>query len=142
MLSLHALHDFEILSSPWIEVDEYQRSTTHPAIYAAGTSAKMEPASSTLLPLERFVPGTVSAELGRIAARNIAADLGHGGPYPRTEESLKGFYVLDTSGEGTLMSLGTQSWLNLQLRVPGPWSHWAKSVAERYQMWQLQTGQY
>jgi sulfide:quinone oxidoreductase len=125
-----------------IVVDEYQRSVANPDIYAAGTAARIKPQSPTLLPLGRFVPGTVSAELGRIAARNVAADLGHGDPFPRSEEALKNFYVLDTGSEGLLLSLGSQPWLNVQLQIPGPWSHWAKSITERYQMWQLQTGKY
>lgn len=125
-----------------IPVDVYQRSERYPDIYAAGTAARIGEPSSGLLPLGRFMPGTVSAELGRLAAANVAADLGSGDPLPRTEESLKAFYVLDSGEDGLLMSLGPQSWLNLQLRVPGPWSHWAKSLAERYQMWQVQTGRY
>jgi hypothetical protein len=50
--------------------------------------------------------------------------------------------VLDSGEDGLLMSLGAQPWLALQMRVPGPWSHWAKRIAERYQMWQLQAGKY
>lgn len=125
-----------------IPVDEYQRSVHDLDIYAAGTAAKIEGTSSGTLPLGRFTPGTVSAEMGRIAATNIAADLGHGDKRVRTEQELKAFYVLDSGGDGLLMSLGAQSWLNLQVKVPGPWSHWAKSLAERYQMWQVQTGIY
>jgi len=126
----------------FIEVDEYQRSTTNENIYAAGVAAKFPTQSASLLPIGRFTPGTVSAELGRIAAHNIAADLGHAERVTRTDESLKGFYVMDTATDGLMLSLGPQSWLNLQLRVPGPWSHWAKSMTERYQMWQVQTGKY
>lgn len=125
-----------------IPVDAYQRSVQYPDIYAAGTAARIDEQPTGLLPLGRFTPGTVSAEMGRLAAANVAADLGSGDPRPRTEESLKAFYVMDSGADGLLMSLGPQPWLNLQMRVPGPWSHWAKSLAERYQMWQVQTGKY
>jgi sulfide:quinone oxidoreductase len=129
-------------SNGLIPVNEHQRSASNPDIYAAGTAALVPEHSPTLLPLGRFIPGTVSAELGRIAARNVAANLGHGDPFARSEEALKSFYILDTGGDGLLLSLGSQPWLNVQLQIPGPWAHWAKSIAERYQMWQLQTGKY
>jgi hypothetical protein len=38
------------------------------------------------------------------------------------------------------MSLGSQSWLTLQLNLPGSWSYWANLMAEKYQMWQIQQG--
>lgn len=125
-----------------IPVDDHQRSLAYPDIFAAGTATQIEHESAGLLPLGQFFPGTVSAEMGRIAATNIAADFGVGTPRVRTDETLKAFYVLDSGGEGLLMSLGAQPWLNLQMRVPGPWSHWAKSMVERYQMWQVQIGKY
>jgi hypothetical protein len=80
--------------------------------------------------------------MGRVAAANIAADLGHGGSVRKPASALKSFYVLDSGSHGLFMSLGSQSWLNLQLNVPGPWSHWAKVIAEKYQMWQIQSGRY
>jgi hypothetical protein len=80
--------------------------------------------------------------MGRIAAANIAADLGYGEPVKKPATAMKSFYVLDSVGHGLFMSLGPQSWLNVQLNVPGPWGHWAKQMTEKYQMWQLQSGRY
>lgn len=125
-----------------IPVDDFYRSRTYPDISAAGIAMQVEPQVPTTLPCGVFIPGTVSAELGRGAAVNIAADLGHGEPVAKPAGGLKSFYVFDSGAHGLFMSLGTQRWLNVQLNIPGPWSHWAKVAAERYQMWQLQSGRY
>jgi sulfide:quinone oxidoreductase len=125
-----------------IPVDATYRSQRYPNIFAAGAAIQIKPDVITLLPCGVLVPGTVSAEMGRIAATNIAADLGYGEPVEKPATAMKSFYVLDSVGHGLFMSLGPQSWLNVQLNVPGPWGHWAKQITEKYQMWQLQTGRY
>jgi sulfide:quinone oxidoreductase len=125
-----------------IPVDANYRSRGYPHIFAAGAAIQIKPEVITLLPCGVFVPGTASAEMGRIAAANIAADLGYGDPVEKPASAVKSFYVLDSVGHGLFMSLGPKSWLNVQLNVAGPWGHWAKQMTERYQMWQLQTGRY
>jgi len=125
-----------------IPVDGTYRSEHYPNIYAAGAAIQLKPQVTTLLPCGVFVPGTVSAEMGRVAAANIAADLGYGERIEKPATAMKSFYVFDSAGHGLFMSLGPQSWLNLQLNMPGPWGHWAKLMAEKYQMWQLQSGRY
>lgn len=125
-----------------VPVDAYYRSKHYPDIFAAGVAVQLKPQVTTLLPCGVLVPGTVSAEMGRVAAANMAADLGYGEPVEKPANALKSFYVLDSAGHGLFMSLGSQSWLNVQLNVRGPWGHWAKRITERYQMWQLQTGRY
>lgn len=123
-----------------VPVDEFFRSVAYPDIFAAGVAAQNEPVGTSILPLGVLVPGTASAEMGRVAAANLAADLGHGAAVRQPPGAQKSFYVLDSGGWGLFLSLGAQSWLNVQLNVPGPWSHWAKQMTERYQMWQLRTG--
>jgi sulfide:quinone oxidoreductase len=125
-----------------IPVDATYRSHQYPDIYAAGAAVQLRSQGRTVLPLGVFVPGTASAEMGRIAATNIAAALGYGEPVEKSAKEMKSFYVLDSAGHGLFMSLGPQSWLNVQLNVPGPWGHWAKIMTEKYQIWQLQTGRY
>ncbi len=125
-----------------IPVDAYYRSRGYPHIFAAGAAIHIEPQANTLLPCGVFIPGTASAEMGRLAAANLAADLGYGEPVEGSTKDMKSFYVLDSAGHGLFMSLGPQSWLNMQLNVPGPWGHWAKILTEKYQMWQLQSGRY
>jgi len=125
-----------------IPVDAYYRSRQYPHIFAAGAAIQLKPQAITLLPCGVFIPGTVSAEMGRVAAANIAADLGYGEPVGKSAKEMKSFYVLDSAGHGLFMSLGPQSWLNMQLNVPGPWGHWAKVMTEKYQMWLLQSGRY
>ncbi len=125
-----------------IPVDAYYRSRQYPHIFAAGAAIQLKPQVITLLPCGVFIPGTVSAEMGRVAAANIASDLGYGEPVEKSAKEMKSFYVLDSAGHGLFMSLGPQSWLNMQLNVPGPWGHWAKIMTEKYQMWQLQSGRY
>jgi len=125
-----------------IPVDDTYRSTSYPDIFAAGVAIQIKPEASSLLPCDVLIPGTVSAEMGRVAAANIAADLGHGSPVRKPANALKAFYVLDSGSHGLFMSLGAQPWLNVQLNVPGPWSHWAKVIVEKYQMWQIQSGRY
>ena len=125
-----------------IPVDADYRSRNFSNIFAAGAAVQLKPQITTLLPCGVFVPGTASAEMGRVAATNIAADLGYGEPVEKSATAMKSFYVLDSAGHGLFMSLGPQSWLNVQLNVPGPWGHWAKLMTEKYQMWQLQTGRY
>ena len=125
-----------------IPVDTYYRSQQYKSIFAAGAAVQLKPKMRTLLPCGVLVPGTASAEMGRVAAMNIAADLGYGEPVEKPVTEIKSFYVLDSAGHGLFMSLGSQSWLNVQLNVPGPWGHWAKQMTEKYQMWQLQSGRY
>lgn len=125
-----------------IPVDDFYRSQIYPDIFAAGIAMQVKPQVQTTLPCGVLIPGTVSAEMGRGAAVNIAADLGHGEAMPKPAGDLKSFYVFDSGAHGLFMSLGSQRWLNVQLNIPGPWSHWAKVAAERYQMWQLQSGRY
>ena len=125
-----------------ILVDATYRSPRYPNIFAAGAAIQLKPQVTTLLPCGVFIPGTASAEMGRVAATNIAADLGYGEPLEKPAADMKSFYVLDSAGHGLFMSLGPQSWLNVQLNVPGPWGHWAKVMTEKYQMWQLQSGRY
>jgi sulfide:quinone oxidoreductase len=125
-----------------IPVDMTYCSQRYPNIYAAGAAIQIKPDVITLLPCGVLVPGTASAEMGRIAAANIAADLGYGEPVEKSAKEMKSFYVLDSAGHGLFMSLGPQSWLNVQLNIPGPWGHWAKIMTEKYQMWQLQSGRY
>jgi len=125
-----------------IPVDDFYRSKTYPDIFAAGIAMQVRPQVITTLPCGVLIPGTVSAEMGRGAVVNIAADLGYGQAVAHSAEDLKSFYVLDSGAQGLFMSLGSKSWLNVQLNIPGPWSHWAKVATERYQMWQLQSGRY
>jgi sulfide:quinone oxidoreductase len=125
-----------------IPVDSYYRSQSQPDIFAAGAAIQLKPTTPTTLPCGVLLTGAVSAEMGRLAATNIAADLGQGQPISKPPEALKAFYVLDSGEHGLFMSLGAQPWLNLQINLPGPWSHWAKVIAEKYQMWQLQSGKY
>jgi sulfide:quinone oxidoreductase len=125
-----------------IPVDDHYRSLSRPHIYAAGAAVRVKPTTSTLLPCGVMITGAVSAEMGRVAAANIAAELGYGQAVSRPPESIKALYVLDSGSHGLFMSLGVQPWLNLQVNLPGPWSHWAKVVTEKYQMWQLQPGKY
>jgi len=125
-----------------IPVDVYYRSQQYKNIFAAGAAIQLKSRVTTLLPCGVFVPGTVSAEMGRMAATNIAADLGYGERIEKPATGMKSFYVFDSAGHGLFMSLGPQAWLNVQINVPGPWGHWAKIMTEKYQMWQLQSGRY
>jgi sulfide:quinone oxidoreductase len=125
-----------------IPVDEYYRSRSYPDIFAAGVAVQVKPTVHTWLPCGVLLPGSVSAEMGRVAAVNIAADLGHAQPVAKPPEALKAYYVLDSGAHGLFMSLGSHPWLNVQVNLPGPWAHWAKVVTEKYQMWQIQSGKY
>ena len=125
-----------------VPVDPYYRSLRDLSIFAVGGAMQVKPKVQTLFPCGVFVPGVVSAEMGRIAAANIAADLWHGQPVQKRREAINAFYVLDSGAQGLFITLGPQSWLNFQINIPGPWSHWAKVIAEKHQMWQLQTGNF
>jgi sulfide:quinone oxidoreductase len=125
-----------------IPVDAHYRSQSQPDIFAAGAAVQVNPSTPSWLPYGVLITGTVSAEMGRLAATNLAADLGYGQHVAKSPESLKAFYVMDSGSHGLFMSLGPQRWLNLQLNLPGPWSHWAKILVEKHQMWQLQTGKF
>jgi sulfide:quinone oxidoreductase len=125
-----------------IPVDQYLSSLANLDIFAAGVAAQIRPAAKTSLPCGILITGAMSAAMGRAAAHNIAADLGYGEPIPIVLKDMKAFYVLDSGGHGLFMSLGAQPWLNLQLNRPGPWAHWAKVMAEKYQKWQLQAGRF
>lgn len=123
-------------------IDDYYRTLNYPHIFAAGIAVHVDQVEETTVPCGILVTGTVSAEMGRVAAHNIAADLGYRDPLARPLDALKAFYVLDSRSHGLFMSLGSKAWLNLQANVPGPWSHWAKIITEKYQLWQLETGRF
>jgi sulfide:quinone oxidoreductase len=123
-----------------IAVDDHYRSVHYPDIFAAGAAVQVKPSVSTLLPCGVFIPGTASSQMGRLAAANLAADLGYGSHEVKPPTDIKSLYVLDSGGHGLFMSLGSRSWLNVQVNIPGPWSHWAKVITEKYQMWQVQEG--
>ncbi len=124
-----------------IPIDEHYRSPAYSDIFAAGTAVQVEPKKHTnLLPLGVFTPSTVSSEMGRIAATNLAADLGYGNHEVKRPADINAVYVLDSGDKGLFLSLGPQSWLNVQLNLPGPFGHWAKVMTEKFQMWQIQSG--
>jgi sulfide:quinone oxidoreductase len=125
-----------------IPVDSYYRSLRFPSVFAAGVAMQVKPVVETLFPCGVFVPGVVSADMGRKAAANIAADLWLGQLVQKSVELDAFVYILDSGAQGLFISLGPQAWVNLQLNLPGPWSHWAKVIAEKYQMWQIQAGKY
>lgn len=104
--------------SGWIEPDPLSLATSFERVYAVGDCTSI-PAGPGMLPKA----GVFAASQGRVAARNIAADLGAG---ERTEFDGKGFCFLELPGRKVAYVEG--DWY----ATPKPRVHLSEADAEQF----------
>lgn len=124
-----------------IPINQQYRHVHHPDIYAAGVASSFERPVPPLHDVRVPQTGYLAVHMGKIAAENVAASLGHGDPAPRTLPRVVDIRVVDGGSVGLfLMSRGDTALHHTAVRLPGPTAHYAKSTIERYLLWRLRTG--
>lgn len=116
----------------WIPVDEHYRHPDHPEVYAAGVDVAISPRGETLVPAGVPKTGYMSEHMAKVAAQNIAADLGHGTAKAVPLDELGAVCILDGGDTGVILRtdrvLGDASHPHL---MRGPHAHWAKVAFEK-----------
>jgi sulfide:quinone oxidoreductase len=117
----------------FIPVDDRFRNPDHPAVYAAGVDVAIAPPQPTMVPAGVPKTGYMSEQMAKVAAQNIAADLGHGSPRDVPVDELGAICILDGGDSGIIMKtdrvLGDARHPHL---IAGPQAHWAKVAFERF----------
>lgn len=105
----------------------------HPEVYAAGVDVAIAPPAPTPVPAGVPKTGAMSEEMAKVAARNIAADLGVGTHRELPMEELGAICVLDAGSGGMIIKLDDAMGDHPKGRpMSGPQAHWAKVAFERY----------
>ena len=113
---------------------------TYPNIYAAGVAVAVRPPAPTPVPTGVPKTGYMSEVMARIAARNIAAAITGGPPTELPFPDIKALCIMDAGRQGVIMiSNRIFAPRKYEILIPGPWSHWAKVVFEKYFLWKLPT---
>ncbi len=115
----------------WIPVDEHYRHPEHPEVDAAEVDVAISPRGETLVPAGVPKTGDMSEHMAKVAAQNIAADLGHGTAKAVPLDELGAVCILDGGDTGVILRtdrvLGDASHPYL---MRGPNAHWAKVAFE------------
>jgi hypothetical protein len=79
--------------------------------------------------------------MGRIAAENLAAQLGYGDPAPRTFPTLIDFRIIDGGSAGAVLTSRGEEYLqHTAQQLTGTAAHELKESAEQFLIWRLRTG--
>ena len=111
-------------------------------IYAAGVAVAVNPPGLTPIPCGVPKTGYMSEVMAKVAAHNIIYDIT--GEKKREElpfPNIRGLCIMDAGKQGVVMvSDHIFAPRKYELLIPGPWSHWAKVIFEKYYMWKLKRG--
>jgi sulfide:quinone oxidoreductase len=117
---------------------------TYPNIYAAGVAIAVKPPYPTPVPCGVPKTGYMSEVMAKVAAHNIVSSI-----RGKAESDLKdlpfgkinGLCILDAGKQGVIMiSDHIFAPRKYQMLIPGPWSHWAKILFEKYYLWKMRKG--
>ena len=126
----------------FIPVNSYYQHKTYQNIYAAGVAVAVKPPGTTPIPCGVPKTGYMSEVMARVAAHNIIYDIN--GEKKREElpfPNIRGLCIMDAGKQGVVMiSDHIFAPRKYELLIPGPWSHWAKIIFEKYYMWKLKSG--
>jgi sulfide:quinone oxidoreductase len=120
---------------------KYQHKNYH-NIYAAGVAVAVKPPGMTAVPCGVPKTGYMSEVMAKVAAHNIIYNITG---QNKTEElpfpNIQGLCIMDAGKQGVIMiSDHIFAPRRYQLLIPGPWSHWAKIIFEKYYIWKLKKG--
>lgn len=120
-------------SAGFIPVDDAFRHPDHEAVYAAGVDVAIAPPQQTMVPAGVPKTGYMSEQMAKIAAQNIAADLGRGEPRRVPIDELGAVCILDGGNTGIILKtdrvLGDAEHPHI---IAGPQAHWAKVAFEKF----------
>ena len=127
----------------FVPINSSYQHTTYPNIYAAGVAVAVKPPAPTPVPTGVPKTGYMSEVMAKVAAQNIAADIKGDKslhkelPFPE----IQGMCILDAGNQGVVMlSDHILEPRQHEILVPGPWSHWAKVLFEKYYLWKMKAG--
>jgi sulfide:quinone oxidoreductase len=139
----------------FVTVNSRYQHLTYKNIYAAGVAVAVKPPPGPPTQVPCGVPktGYMSEVMAKVAAHNIIADIegrisqesatadsGHHYeelPFPQ----IRGLCIMDAGKHGVIMlSDHIYAPRKYQILIPGPWSHWAKILFEKYYLWKMKHG--
>jgi len=137
-----AIRESEGLANPvgFVPIDDRFRHPDQPDVYSAGVATAIAPPESTPVPAGVPKTGQMSEGMAKVAAQNIAADLGAGTHKDMPLADLSAICVLDAGNNGIIFKADHVLAHGLYAGddVPsarvmaGPQAHWAKLAFERY----------
>ena len=117
----------------FIPVNDEFRHPEHEEVFAAGVDIAIAPPQATMVPAGVPKTGYMSEQMAKVAAQNIAADLGHGEARRVPIDELGAICILDGGNTGIILKtdrvLGDAAHPHL---MAGPQAHWAKVAFERF----------
>jgi sulfide:quinone oxidoreductase len=128
----------------FVTVNSRYQHLIYKNIYAAGVAVAVKPPPGPQTPVPCGVPktGYMSEVMAKVAAHNIVADIEDRGtheelPFPK----IHGLCIMDAGKQGVIMvSDHIFDPRKFQILIPGPWSHWAKILFEKYYLWKMKHG--
>lgn len=125
----------------FVPVNARYQHIAYPHIYAAGVAIAVSSPAATPVPCGVPKTGYMSEVMARVVAHNIAAEITDKPlkelPFPE----LRALCVLDAGKQGVIMlSDRVFAPRKYEILIPGPWSHWAKVLFEKYYLWKMRTG--
>lgn len=126
----------------FVPINSKYQHVTYSNIYAAGVAVAVKPPGVTPVPCGVPKTGYMSEVMAKVAAHNIIYEIT--GEKKREElpfPNIRGMCIMDAGKQGVvMMSDHIFAPRKYQILIPGPWSHWAKIIFEKYYMWKLKKG--
>jgi len=114
---------------------------TYKNIYAAGVAVAVKPPAPTPVPCGVPKTGYMSEVMAKVAAHNIVAEITRKPPKELPFPDIRALCIMDAGKQGViLISNRIFPPRKYEILIPGPWSHWAKIMFEKYYLWKMQTG--
>lgn len=120
-------------------VDEYQRSSKYPNIYAAGACIAIPPVEVTPVPTGPPKTGYMIESMVSAVVKNIHAELN--GRAPEARGTWNAFCIADFGDTGAVFIAQPQMPpRNVTWFKKGKWAHWAKIAYEKYFLYKMRRG--
>jgi sulfide:quinone oxidoreductase len=137
-----------ILDSPglgdekgFIPTDDTYRHKDYENIYAAGIAVQIKPQIPTPVPTGVPKTGWMSEVMGKTAAHNVVAAIRGGEPREVPFGDIKPLCIMDAGSQGMIIVLDRVfKPRRYEIMIPGPWSHWAKLIFEKYYLLRIKHG--
>jgi sulfide:quinone oxidoreductase len=128
----------------FVTTNSRYQHTIYSNVYAAGVAVAVKPPQPTPVPCGVPKTGYMSEVMAKVAAHNIVASI-RGGTGSNLKElpfgEINGLCILDAGRQGVIMiSDHIFAPRKYQILIPGPWSHWAKILFEKYYLWKMRKG--
>ncbi len=128
----------------FVIVNSRYQHLVFPNVYAAGVAVAVKPPYPTPVPCGVPKTGYMSEVMAKVAAHNIVTSIRNGKSSNLKElpfGKINGLCILDAGRQGVIMvSDHIFTPRRYQILVPGPWSHWAKILFEKYYLWKMRKG--